>query len=268
MNDSAFLSAPESIATDGKYLYVADVGPGGDPSKKDGNGIIWRTDLSGNHPERFAEGLDAPKGAAIAGNTLFVTDIDHVKGYDLATGKERYNIDFTGEKTAFLNDLAAQDAQTLYVSAMDINRLYRIRLSAQPVVEAVPVTGKLQGLNGLYVDAASHRLYICTFGSMEKPDGEIGYIDLEAASPAFTRIGSRNGHYDGIALLDGENLVVSDWVAFEKSGVLVKVKIGDGSSTVLNKEKIAGPADFTLDAKGDVIVPEMMTGGILHCPSR
>ncbi|RPD41366.1 hypothetical protein EG028_08580 [Chitinophaga barathri] len=267
MNSSTFLSNPESIATDGKYLYIADVGKGGNPTAKDTNGIIWRTDLSGNKAERFAEGLHAPKGAVIAGKILFVTDIDRVKGYDLATGKELYNIDFTAENTSFLNDLAVQDNNTLYVSAMDINKLFRIRLSQQSAIEAVPVTGKLQGLNGLFVDNSSGRLYICTFGSMEKSDGEIGYISLKEPNPAFTRVSGRPGRYDGIALLDGY-LLVSDWVAFEKSGEIIKVKLSDGSSAVLNKEKIAGPADFTLDAKGDIIVPAMMTGDILHCASR
>ncbi len=268
MNNSSFLSNPESIATDGRHLYIADIGKGGNPSAKDTNGIIWRTDLSGNNPERFAGGLHAPKGAVIAGGTLFVTDIDRVKGYDLATGKESCNIDFSGEKTGFLNDLAAQDDHTLYVSAMDINKLFRIRLSQQPAVEAVPVTGKLQGLNGLFVDAANARLYICTFGPMDKTEGEIGYISLQDPNPAFTRVSSRPGRYDGIALLDGEYLVVSDWVAFDKSGEIIKVKLSDGSSAVLNKEKIAGPADFTLDAKGDLIVPAMMAGDVLHCASR
>src|SRR5580658_1990054 len=81
LNSTAFMYAPESVVTAGKYIYIADIGDGGDPVKKDSNGIIFKMDQQGKSTI-FAKGLDAPKGAIILHNTIFVADVDKVKGYD------------------------------------------------------------------------------------------------------------------------------------------------------------------------------------------
>jgi sugar lactone lactonase YvrE len=265
MNTTAYMAAAESVVSHGEHLYIADIGPGFQPQGKDTNGVIWKTDLTGNNPVKFAEGLDAPKGIIVAGNTVFVTDIDHVKGYDLASGKQLYNISFTTVNTTFLNDLTAADAQTLYVSAMDTKKIYVIHLKGEPRFEEVKYTPELEAVNGLYFDGASHRLYVCSFGSQNVSDGQIGYVDLKAADvKPFVAVSKRLGRYDGIALLDKNTVVVSDWMTFGKTGVLVKVNMKNGSSEVINKEGIAGPADFTLTAKGEIITPAMLEGNIMH----
>jgi len=50
--------------------------------------------------------LNAPKGLAIDGNTLWVTDIDVVRAFDKRTGKVEQTADFARLGAIFLNDIA------------------------------------------------------------------------------------------------------------------------------------------------------------------
>ncbi|SEW54413.1 hypothetical protein [Chitinophaga arvensicola] len=261
LNKTAFMKAPESVAVYNNYYYIADIGEGGDPTKKDGNGIIFRMDKKGGSTI-FAQGLDAPKGAFVLHHTLFVADVDKVKGYDLDNGKELYNIDLA-PASIFLNDITALNDSTLAVSATDVNKIFLVHLGKNPRTEELVYTNPINGANGIVYDAKSKRLYVCGFGNDNKPDGQLGYIDMGAAEKTFTTLTGRLGYYDGLALTaNRKTLIFSDWIAFEKKGVILELDLASGKITTLNKEGIAGPADFTLDA-GDIITPEMMAGNVL-----
>lgn len=136
LNNTPFMKAPESVAIYQNNYYIADLGEGGDPVKKDGNGIIFRMDKKGGS-SIFAKGLDAPKGAFVLHHTLFVADIDRVKGYDLDNGKELYNIDLA-PATNFLNDIVAINDSTLAVSATDVNKIFLVYLEKIPVRKNCP----------------------------------------------------------------------------------------------------------------------------------
>lgn len=262
LNNAPFMHAPESVATDNNSYYIADIGEGGNPTKKDGNGIIFRMNKKGDH-QVLAKGLDAPKGAFILHHTLFVADIDKVKGYDITSGTQLYNIDLA-PATAFLNDITAINDSTLIVSATDVNKLFLVHLGKNPRAEELVYTNPIKGTNGVVYDTHSKKLYVCGFGSDNTPNGQIGFIDIKAKEKVFTPLTNRLGYYDGIALThDNKHLIVSDWVAFEKKGVLLKLDLASGRITTLNQELIAGPADFTLDAAGEAIVPAMLEGNVL-----
>lgn len=259
LNNAPFMHAPESVATDNNSYYIADIGEGGNPTKKDGNGIIFRMNKKGDH-QVLAKGLDAPKGAFILHHTLFVADIDKVKGYDITSGTQLYNIDLA-PATAFLNDITAINDSTLIVSATDVNKLFLVHLGKNPRAEELVYTNPIKGTNGVAYDTHSKKLYVCGFGSDNTPNGQIGFIDIKAKEKVFTPLTNRLGYYDGIALThDNKHLIISDWVAFEKKGVLLKLDLASGRITTLNQELIAGPADFTLDAAGEAIVPAMLEG--------
>ena len=118
-------SSPESVIADrdGSRFFVSNVGEKLEPSAKDGDGFISELTPDGAVVNRNflpKEGvLNAPKGMAIIGQTLFVTDIDRVVGFDMATRQKTFELDFSAEKTVFLNDLAVFDDKTLFVSATD-----------------------------------------------------------------------------------------------------------------------------------------------------
>jgi len=110
----------ESVASDGKFIYAADIGKELNPTAKDGDGQIIKLDKKGKILDAtfVKEKLDAPKGLAINKGILFINDVDKLLAVELKTGKKLYEIDFSKE-TAFLNDIVVWNNNTLYVSATD-----------------------------------------------------------------------------------------------------------------------------------------------------
>lgn len=252
----------ESIAAEDRFLYAGDIGSKMDPSAKDGDGKIWKLDNNGKVIDStFAKTvLNAPKGLAIHNHLLFLTDIDRIVALDLSSGEKKYEISFSGD-AAFLNDIAVKDDSTLFVSATDKNKIFRVNLHSKKY-EALEFGYELAGANGLAYDGAKDRLYVNGMGNDKQPKGVIGYVDLAAGK--FTRIGTAEGLYDGMAL-DAKNnmLYVSDWVAFEKKGQIVSVDLRTNTlGEVRLATPLAGPADFTM-SNGKLVVPEMMAGTIV-----
>lgn len=250
----------ESVVTDGKFIYAADIGKEFNPTIKDGDGQILKLDKKGQIVDAtfVKEKLDAPKGLAINKDILFVNDIDRLLAIDLKTGTKLYEIHFSKD-TSFLNDIVVWDNNTLYVSATDKNKLYKVNLVDKSYSE-IKTDVTISGNNGLFCYKKSSRIYVNGFGSENKPNGVIGFINLK--DNTFTRITNLEGYYDGI-FISNDVLYVSNWVAFEKKGIIQGIGIyGSNRVATINiSEPIAGPADFII--KNDqLIVPAMMSGEI------
>lgn len=263
------LASPESIIKHGDIYYIANVGKELLPSEKDGDGFISKMDSEGNAIERnFAEGLDAPKGMAILNGTLYVADVDKVKGFDLATGNAAGEIDFSFSGTAFLNDIAAKSGNEIFVSATDINKVYQVTLpDGKP--EEIVTTPTIQKPNGLAYDAGSNQLYVSTFAP--EAAGVVGVITMKPKVNTFTTLsGDYKGSLDGIGML-GDLLYFTDW----NRGSLLLLDINAnrvaGYPVKLPTEsgQIKGPADAFLDVeKGEFWIPGMQenTVTILSLP--
>jgi hypothetical protein len=250
----------ESIATDGKFIYAADIGKELNPTAKDGDGKIIKLDKKGQilDANLVKEKLDAPKGLAINKEILFINDVDKLLAIDLKTGAKLYEIDFSKE-TSFLNDIVVWDNNTLYVSATDKSKLYKVNLIDKSYSE-IKTDVTISGINGLFCYKKASRIYVNGFGSDNKPNGVIGYINLK--DNTFTRITNLEGFYDGI-FISNDVLYVSNWVAFEKKGIIQGIGIFGSNkvSTINISEPIAGPADFII-INDQLIVPAMMSGEI------
>lgn len=249
----------ESVTADGKFLYCADIGKELNPTAKDGDGKIIKLDLNGKIIDSLfvEEKLHAPKGLTIANGVLFAADVDRLVAIDLKTGNKSFEIQFTD--ISFLNDITIVDKNTAYISATDKNKIFKVNLATKAYSELV-IDKTIAGVNGLFYDKNSKRLYVNGFGADNKPNGIVGFIDL--SNNKFTQLTTIEGYFDGIWLLN-ETLYTSNWVAFEKKGIIQAINIKTGNvSTVQLKEPIAGPADFTI-TKDRIIVPEMMSGNIL-----
>ncbi|MES2761898.1 MAG: hypothetical protein V4677_06815 [Bacteroidota bacterium] len=249
----------ESVTTDGKFLYCADIGKELNPTAKDGDGKIIKFDLTGKIIDSafVKEKLNAPKGLTIAKGILFAADVDRIIAIDLKTGSRNYEIPFADD-ISFLNDITVVDKNTLYVSATDKNKIFKVNLSAKTYSELV-IDKTIAGVNGLFYDKTSNRLYVNGFGADNKPNGIVGFIDL--SNNKFTRLATIEGYFDGIWLLN-ETIYISNWVAFEKKGIIQTINTKTGNvSAIQLKAPIAGPADFTI-TKNRIIVPEMMSGNI------
>lgn len=260
-------SSPESVIADrdGKRFFVSNVGEKLAPSAKDGDGFISELTPDGVIVDRKflpkTGVLNSPKGMAIIGQTLFVADVDRVAGFDLSTREQVFELDFSAEKTVFLNDLAALDDKTLFVSATDAGKVYKISLGEKPSFTVIK--DGIAGANGLYYDRDSDRLFVVGFGDGAGANGELGVIYLKENQ--YKKLAGPLGFLDGVAILPDGRVYFTDWVAFDKPGMMrVYDLMTGGLSSVKLSEDVRGPADFYYDPRNNAIwLPKMMEGKVL-----
>jgi hypothetical protein len=257
------LAHPESLRSDGHFLYATNIGKTGDPSARDGDGFISKLSLDGKMitPSITTETLNAPKGTAIIKGILYVTDLDRIVGIDLASGKKAAELSLSTYKTGFANDLAVKDDHTLFVSLMDVGKVVEVDITTGQTTAVVD----LKGANGICYDKARHRLYTCNFIFENLQGGEIGVVSWQQQKPVYERIGDIRGSFDGLELLDDHTLIVSDWVALDHpAGIVEKVDLRSKTATKVNMPAIAGPADLYLDAKKKrLFIPVMLESKVL-----
>jgi hypothetical protein len=262
-------SSPESVIAGpgSKRFYVSNVGVKLAPSTKDGDGYISELSADGAVIERRflpVEGvLDAPKGMALIGDTLYVADIDRVVGFDLNSREVVFELDFSAEETVFLNDLAVIDAETLVVSATDTGKVYEISLSATPRYEVF--IDDLPGVNGLYYDALNRRLFAVSLGYGSGSNGGLSVISLAHGGGLLQDLTGPVGILDGVALLNDGRVLFSDWVAYDKTG---RMRVYDLNTKELSEVKLSdevrGPADFFYDSvSGRLWLPRMIEGKVM-----
>jgi hypothetical protein len=116
------LQGPESARydTDLDVWFVSNVN--GDAGKKDNNGYISRLRPDGTpYTLKFIEGgkrgvtLNAPKGLAINGDTLWVADIDFARAFNKRTGAAIANVNISG-RAKFLNGAAVGPDGSIYMT--------------------------------------------------------------------------------------------------------------------------------------------------------
>ena len=249
---------PESVRYDpGQDVYFISNVNGG-MSSKDGNGFIMR--VSAAHPDtgvvfvRSGQGgvvLNAPKGLAITGDTLWVTDIDVVWGFDRHTGARVAMIDLRPLSARFLNDIAAAPDGSLWLTDTGIivdsrgripvggDRIFRI--GAGHAISVVAQGDSLHEPNGITWDAARGRWVVLPFQDLQS------YI-LLFDSTGMTRVPvlPGRGQFDGVEALPGRKLLVSSW------GDSAVYLVTDSSSRRL-LTGLVQPADIGVDSKRGVL---------------
>ena len=250
-------SSPESVISDKSFIYVSNVGKELKPMEKDGDGFISKLSNDGKILNlKFISNLNAPKGMTIIKNTLFVVDIDRVLGFNLKSTKEVFNLEIKGAK--FLNDITKRDRSTLFISETVSGSIFKIDLKAKKYTKLE--VEEIKGANGIFY--TRNKLFVVGFGKENKPNGEIGFISLNKKPLKFEKLSNYNGYLDGL-IVDGDKIYFSDWVAFEKKGVINVLQ--DSKLTTLTLKPIAGPADFYID--GDkILIPKMMENKVLIKP--
>lgn len=96
-------------------IFVSNINGG--RFDKDGNGYLTRIAPNGKVlAEKWATGLNAPKGIRSVGNTIWVADIDEVVGFELTADGARLQSRVRIDGARFLNDLATAPDGTIFVS--------------------------------------------------------------------------------------------------------------------------------------------------------
>jgi hypothetical protein len=251
------LATPEAVIHDpsrDRYL-VSNIN--GRPLEADGNGFIsvLRPDGTIEKLQWIAGGsngvtLNAPKGMAIVGNVLHVTDLDTLRSFDLSTGAPLGAVTLEGATCA--NDVAVGADGRIFVSdsglTMEGSEFKPTGTDAVWVVEGrtARLLARTTGLakpNGLLIDGES--LIVVAYGNNEAYRlGADGVRSLVTALPA--------GGLDGV-LKVGEALLVSSW----EGKAVYAGKLGGMFTPVL--EQVEAPADLGYDAKRRrVLVPRFL----------
>ncbi len=252
------LQNPESVRWDAEQgiWFVSNVN--GNPSDKDGNGYISRLKADGAVDSlKFVAGgrnkvtLNAPKGMAIVGDTLWVADIDAVRGFNRKSGALVANIAVPGAK--FLNDVTA-GPDGLYITDTGIHfgaggsmthpgpdRVFRI--AGRKVTTALTFKGQV-GPNGITWDSTASRLIMV-------PMGDSTIVSWAPGDSAPQPLAKAPPMMDGVEALGGGRYLVTSWA--DSSLNLV----ADGKVTRI-AAGIAAPADIGFDrAGGKVAVPQL-----------
>ena len=249
-------SSPESTIVNKNDLYVANVGKELKPTLKDGDGFISKLDVNGKIKElHFIDGLDAPKGMGIVGNTLFVADINTLRGFDLSTKKEVFNVVFEGVN--FLNDITVKDSNTLFIGASDTSAIYEVNISNKSYKKLMDFTVT----NGLFYEDGI--LYAAQLGSttqnMFDGKGKLYKIDLKDNNK-LTQLGNFEGVLDGVTKV-GNKVYVSDWGNAKDTGIVRVYDLKTKEETILKLQSFMGAADFWIDEKSKKIFMPQMIGG-------
>lgn len=229
------LETPESVYYDEEreVLYVSNIN--GQPTDKDGNGFISKLNLDGSVQEmKWVTGLDAPKGMAVIGNKLYVTDIQNLVVIDIdnATIEKRY----FAPDAEFLNDVAACKNGMLFVSDNHAGLIY--------LLDEHGFSIWLEGLdyrdtNGLYADG--NKLYAGSYVIKE--------IDVKNKKAKIIEEDCQG--IDGLAEDEKGNFVFSNWegrIFYDNKGKLTKM--WDSTAEELNTADL-----FYIKKKKLLLVP-------------
>ena len=249
---------PESVKYDSEQDVYLITNINGNPNQKDNNGFIIRIkpdSTSGStsldtlvRGGRSGVTLNAPKGMAIVGDTLWVTDIDAVRGFNRLTGAPVASVALTSMPATFLNDVAAGPDGALYITDTGIrfaadgamskpgkDRIFRVGPDRRATVALEDST--LAGPNGIVWDGANTRFIIAPFAGKSLFSWKVG-----ETKP--TSMATGPGGYDGIEVLSDGRILVSSWT----DSTVSVVRPGANTMTRL-VTGVEAPADIGYDTK-------------------
>ena len=249
------LQNPESARWDSELglWFVTNVN--GDAGAKDNNGYISRLKSDGSIDSlKFVAGgrnrvtLNGPKGMAIVGDTLWVADIDAVRGFNRKTGTAVASIAVPG--ATFLNDVAA-GPDGIYITDTGIrfgadgkmthpgpDRVFRI--AGRKVTTAVNFRGQ-PGPNGITWDSAAGRFVVV--------GADTTIMTWTPGDSAARPFATGPGMMDGVEPLGGGRYLVTAW---SDSSLHI---VAPGKVTRL-AGNLPSPADIGFDrATGRIAVP-------------
>ena len=233
----------------------------GQPTERDNNGFITKLDPDGKISKlKFIEGgadgvtLHAPKGLALIGRTLYVSDIDQVRRFHADTGRALGELDLTAAKVDHLTGLAADGHSTLYIADAGADTILKVdtRRSSKPTV--LVKDPALAGPYGLAVNPATGALVVVSWNA-----GKILEVTKEGAVKvlfANSFFSSRFGNLTGVDFDAFGNMYVSDF----SEGKVVRIDPAFRFQTIA--EFLTTPASLGIDRKNHLILVPYRSGNV------
>jgi sugar lactone lactonase YvrE len=266
----AGFDGPESVRYDPELdaFFISNMKGAG--SAKDDNGYITR--ISASNPDSgavIAQGgvngvtLDAPKGLALHGDTLWAADITELRAFDRHTGAPLATIDFAPLGAVQLNDVAVGPDGTLHVTDTGIimspkgvihtgpDRIFVVGPNRQITVDAEGF--QLGRPNGITWDRVGKRWIVLSFDQFA---GQVMVNPKGSAKPQLIRTRSGGGQLDGVEVLSDGAILFTSWA---DSSIHL---LANGRDKPIIRE-VAVPADIGIDTKRNrLAIPLSMLGRV------
>lgn len=251
------LATPESVLWDDtrRVWYVSNIN--GSPTAKDDNGYILRLGpgLARLDSLPFINGADddvtlnAPKGLALQGDTLWVADIDILRGFDVTTGTQVADVDLRRLRATFLNDVAVGNDGAIYITDSGIafgsdgavthpglSRVFEVRNRTPRQAVVLP---RESAANGIVWHPAMNAWLIVGFNTPN-------IYSWVAGAKEATVAGTGPGGADGIVVLADGSTLLTSWADSS-------VTLFFGGLTTTMRRGLNAPADLGYDARRGVI---------------
>ena len=263
------LSGPESVRYDPErdVWYVSAMRLYG--SWKDDNGYIVELSAADLDSSKVlvagGQGgvtLHAPKGMALRGDTLWVTDIDVVRGFHRVSGAPLATIDLRAFRPTLLNDIAVAPDGTIRVTDTGIVMSYKgvvsdttgdrvFVIGKDRRVTALPAAHPYPKPNGITWDAAHDRWLVVTFDDFNS----VLYAMSAGSDTTRTKLASGLGRWDGVELLADGRALVTSW-----NDSSLHVIDSAGTVTPLVR-RLPAPADLGVDTRRHHVAVPLSTEG-------
>ena len=246
------LESPNSFVGDqqGSEYFISNIN--GEPDARDNNGFITKLDTAGKVTKlKFIQGgvadvvLHAPKGLALVGPTLYVADLDELKGFDKTTGKLTVAVAFPAAHVS-LTDVTLGPGGLLYASDQAANKIYQIDPSANHRISLLIHDNRLAGPAGIAIHPKTNHLIAVSWEKGKildiTPDGQL--TELES-NGFFT------GRFQNLSGVDFDrwgNMYVSDFTR----GKIWRMTRDHRFQVIA--EYLFSPADISIDRASNLIL--------------
>jgi sugar lactone lactonase YvrE len=249
---SSGLASSEAVVFDPArdVYFVSNMN--GDPGLKDGNGFITRITAAGVVDSlHFIQGgrngvtLNSPMGSRIQGDTLWVLDVDVLRGFDARSGAPLTAIDLAPAGAGFLNDLTMGPDGDFYITDTGVrwtkgkldhtapDRIYHVDRNRRVTVALE--SKALSSPDGIGWDASGKRLILAPFGGTAVQTWHPGDTVPANVAPG-------KGKFDGVEVEPDGRIVVTIWNDSSVSTL-------EGDHLVKKVVLSMPPADASVDAR-------------------
>jgi len=250
------LANPESVVYDDRTdtVFVSNQNYSG----KDGEASIGKLSIEGVVLNKeWVKGLNEPKGIAISGDRLFVSDVKSL--VEISIEEERIIKRYEAKGANALNDVVINEQGEVFVSDMFNSSIYKLEKDGQ--LKLWLESPELENPNGLLI--VKNNLIISAWGSFnnKKPltASQGNLIQVNMKDKSIKNLTNKAlGNLDGIQVYKNGQYLVSDWV----TGDIYLSNETYDFKRILNLEQSSGDIAF-IQEEELLLIPMAKQGKVL-----